>query len=315
MDFAEPVPSVLHRRTFRSLGVTRFREKLILTALGGCTIFTVLITISIVCLLVYQTINFFKMPETSVVDFLLGTKWNPTLGNEKHFGIWPLICGTMWVTVIAMTVALPLGLITAIYLSEYASRQLRNVLKPALELLAGIPTVVYGFFGLAIITPSLRAIGIEVDYYNALSGGIAVGILCLPTVASLSEDALRAVPRRLREAAYGLGGTKFDVSAKVVVPAALSGIISAFLLAVSRAIGETMIVAMCVGALPNLAADPRQQMQTMTGHMTAVAKGDLSNFGVEYYSIYSVALVLFCITLSLTIVGNIVRSRFQETYD
>lgn len=308
-------PDILSKRTFRSLSVTRLRERLIMIGLAACTLFTVLITVSIVSLLLVQTIEFFKMPETSVSDFLFGTKWNPILGGEPHFGIWPLICGTMWVTVIAMMVALPLGLITAIYLSEYAPRKLRNTLKPALELLAGIPTVVYGFFALAVITPSLQYIGIKVDFYNALSAGIAVGILCLPTVASLSEDALRAVPRRLREAAYGLGGTKFDVSMKVVFPAALSGIISASLLAIARAIGETMIVAMAAGALANLTYDPRQQVQTMTGHMTSMAKGDLSNFGVEYYSIYSVALVLFCITFALTLIGNIVRKRFQEAYD
>lgn len=308
-------PAVLERRQFRSLTATRFKEWFILALLACCTMFTVMITVTIVCLLAGQTIEFFKMPETSVSGFLFGLKWSPMLGNEKLFGIWPLICGTMWVTVIAMCVALPLGLITAIYLSEYAPQGLRNVLKPILELLAGIPTVVYGFFALVVITPALQWAQIQVDFYNAISAGIAVGILCLPTVASLSEDALRAVPRRLREAAYGLGGTKFDVSIKVVVPAALSGIISAFLLAVARAIGETMIVAMAAGALANLTTDPRQQIQTMTGHMASTAKGDISNFDVQYYSIYAVALVLFFITLALTLIGNIVRRRFQEAYD
>lgn len=311
-----PMPRVLSERSFRSLTGTRIREWFIVAALGCCTLFTLLTTIAIIVLLVGQTVKFFSMPGTSVIDFLFGLQWNPTLGEEKHFGIWPLICGTLWVTVIAMLVALPLGLITAIYLSEYAPPRLRNFLKPTLELLAGIPTVVYGFFALAVITPFLKHwLHIEVDYYNALSAGIAVGILCLPTVASLAEDALRAVPRSLREAAYGLGSTKFDVSLKVVVPAALSGITSAFLLAVSRAIGETMIVSLAAGSLAQLTADPRQQIQTMTGHMTQMAKGDLSNFDVEYYSIYSVALVLFCITLALTFIGNIVRRRFQEAYD
>ncbi|MDG1874908.1 MAG: phosphate ABC transporter permease subunit PstC [Mariniblastus sp.] len=308
-------PQVLRERKFRPLSATRLREAFILTALGCCTVFTVLITVTIVCLLVGQTVEFFKMPETSVKDFLFGLKWSPALGETKFFGIWPLVCGTLWVTLIAMCVALPLGLVTAIYLSEYAPQKLRNVLKPVLELLAGIPTVVYGFFALVVITPGLQAAGVQVDFYNALSAGIAVGILCLPTVASLSEDSLRAVPRRLREAAYGLGSTKFDVSMKVVVPAALSGIISAFLLAAARAIGETMIVAMAAGALAKLTLDPRGQVQTMTGHMAATATGDVSNFDVRYYSIYSVALVLFCITLALTIIGNIVRKRFQEAYD
>ncbi len=312
----DPTPQILVNRSFRSLGTTRFWESLIYLGLAACALFTVLITVSIVFLLISQTVTFFRMPETSVWEFLTGLKWNPMLGAEKHFGIWPLICGTMWVTVIAMAVALPLGLITAVYLAEYAPTWLRNTLKPSLELLAGIPTVVYGFFALSVITPFLSDyIGIKLDYYNALSAGIAVGILCLPTIASLSEDALRAVPVRLREAAYGLGGTKFDVSVKVVVPAALSGIISAFLLAAARAIGETMIVALAAGSLARLTADPRGQIQTMTGHMTQMAKGDLSNFDVEYYSIYSVALVLFLMTLTLSLLGNYIRMRFQEAYD
>lgn len=310
------LPDALSRRSLRSLTGTRIREGIVIGWLWCCTVFTLLITVAIIGLLVGQTIEFFGMPEVSVADFLFGTEWNPDLGNEKRFGIWPLICGTMWITVIAMLVALPLGLITAIYLSEYAPRRLRNFLKPTLELLAGIPTVVYGFFALAVITPFLKnGLGLPLDYYNALSAGIAVGILCLPTVASLSEDALRAVPRRLREAAYGLGSTKFDVSVKVVVPAALSGIVSAFLLAVARAIGETMIVAMAAGALAQLTINPFNQIQTMTGHMAQTATGDLSNFDVKYYSIYSVALVLFVITLSLTFLGNVVRKRFQEAYD
>ena len=312
----DSTPRILAQRTLRSLGATRVSESLIYVALAACALFTVLITLSIIGLLIGQTIQFFSMPETDVWEFLTGTKWNPLLGETKHFGIWPLICGTMWVTVIAMAIALPLGLVSAIYLAEYAPVWLRSILKPSLELLAGIPTVVYGFFALAVITPFLRdGLGIEVDYYNALSAGIAVGILCLPTIASLSEDALRAVPGRLREAAYGLGGTKFDVSMKVVVPAALSGIISAFLLAVARAIGETMIVALAAGNMARLTADPRQQIQTMTGHMTQMATGDISNFGVEYFSIYSVALVLFLITFLLSILGNVIRMRFQETYD
>jgi phosphate transport system permease protein len=309
-------PRILTERSFRSLGATRAWETVIYLSLAACALFTVLITVSIVVLLVWQTRTFFSMPETSVWEFVTGLKWNPQLGEVKHFGIWPLICGTMWVTVIAMIVALPLGLITAIYLAEYAPDWLRNILKPSLELLAGIPTVVYGFFALAVITPFLgNWVGIKLDYYNALSAGIAVGILCLPTIASLSEDALRAVPGRLREAAYGLGGTKFDVSVKVVVPAALSGIISAFLLAAARAIGETMIVALAAGSLARLTADPRGQIQTMTGHMTQMAKGDLSNFDVEYFSIYSVALVLFLMTLALSLLGNVIRLRFQEAYD
>ncbi len=248
-------------------------------------------------------------------EFFTGTQWNPLLGNEKHFGIWPLLCGTLLVTVVAMIVALPLGLVTAIYLSEYAPPRVRAVLKPTLELLAGIPTVVFGFFALMVITPTLNHVfqgAFEV--YNAASAGLAVGILCLPIVCSLSEDALHAVPRSLREAAYGLGATRFEVSVRVVVPAALSGIVSAFLLAIARAVGETMIVALAAGSSPRLTLEPRQQVQTMTGYMVQMASGDVSNYGVEYRSMYAVAATLFLMTLALTMLGNLIRRRFREAY-
>ncbi|MEM9410851.1 MAG: ABC transporter permease subunit, partial [Planctomycetota bacterium] len=203
-----------------------------------------------------------------------------------------------------------------IFLSEYAPRRLRAILKPILEVLAGVPTVVYGFFALSMVTPFLRDIlGIEIEFYNALSAGITVGILCIPTISSLSEDALQAVPNRLREAAYGLGGTRFDVAVKVVLPAALSGIVSASLLAIARAIGETMIVAMAAGGRARLTADPREEIQTMTGYITQAATGDLSNFGVEYFSIYAVAATLFCLTLCLTLIGHQIRRRYQEAYE
>ena len=292
------------------------RESIVKSGLIGCTVFSVLVTVAIVALLFGESYRFFQFEEVSLTGYLTGAKWNPLLGEVKNFGVLPLVCGTMWIAVIAMMVALPLGLITAIFLSEYAPKRLRAVLKPTLEILAGIPTVVYGFFALTAITPFLRdTLGIEVDFYNAISAGIAVGILCIPTVSSLSEDALQAVPLRLREAAYGLGGTKFDVAIKVVVPAALSGIVSAFLLAIARAVGETMIVALAAGSRAVLTADPRDQIQTMTGYMTQVAKGDVENFGVEYYSIYAVAATLFLMTLALTLLGQFIRKRFQETYE
>ena len=318
-------PALLRERRFRSLSAVRTYEFFIRGSLIACTVFSVLITLAIVVLLFSETVRFFNFniakegaaPEyVSVADFAFGTKWNPLLGEEKHFGIWALISGTLWVTVIAMIVAIPLGLITAIYLSEYAPKRLRSVLKPALEVLAGIPTVVYGFFALTLITPFLReTLGIQVDFYNAVSAGIAVGILCLPTVSSLAEDALTAVPTGLREAGYGLGGTKFDVSLKVVFPAALSGIISAFLLAVARAIGETMIVALAAGGRARVTFNPGNEVQTMTAWMTQVAKGDVSNFSIEYYSIYAVAITLFAMTLTLTVLGHIVRKRFREAYE
>ena len=310
-----PTPQLLSEKDMRSLSIVRAKERIVKSGLVGCTTFSILITVSIVVLLLRQSYEFFSYDEINLYKFTFGTEWNPLLGTKKHFGVLPLVCGTLWVTVIAMAVALPLGLITAIFLSEYAPRRLRSVLKPILEVLAGIPTVVYGFFAISVITPFLRDwLGIEVDFFNALSAGIAVGILCIPTVSSLSEDALQAVPNRLREAAYGLGGTKFDVAVKVVVPAALSGIVSAFLLAIARAIGETMIVAMAAGARPVLTADPTDQIQTMTAYITQVATGDVSNFAIEYYSIYAVAMTLFLITLCLTLLGNLIRARFRESY-
>lgn len=248
-------------------------------------------------------------------EFFGDTRWSFLMGDEKHFGIWPLICGTMLVTIVAMMLALPLGLVTAVYLSEYAPRSVRSVLKPTLEVLAGIPTVVYGFFALVVITPTLQTLIPGVSGFNALAAGIAVGILCLPTVCSLSEDALQAVPRALREGAYGLGATKYDVSVRVVVPAALSGIISAFLLAIARAVGETMIVALAAGSLPVMTADPRREIQTMTGFMVQMVSGDVSNFGVEYSSMYAVAAMLFVLTMLLTLIGQQVRKRFREAYE
>jgi phosphate transport system permease protein len=218
------------------------------------------------------------------------------------------------VTGVSALLALPLGLITAIYLSEYAPRGLRAVLKPVLEILAGIPTVVYGFFALTFITPALLGAGVEVDSYNALSAGLAVGIMTLPIVCSLSEDALQAVPRSLREGAYACGGTRLDVSVRVVVPAALSGIIASFLLAIARAIGETMIVALSAGGLAQLTADPRDQVQTMTGYMVQIFLGDASAAGVEYRSSYAVAFMLFLMTLVVTIVGYRIMRRYREEY-
>ena len=279
-----------------------------------CAAFSILTTLTIIVVLTIEAIEFFALEEVSLWEFLTGTEWNPLLGAEKHFGVWPLICGTLLVTGVGMSVALPLGLVTAIYLSEYAPKQLRAVIKPALEVLAGIPTVVFGFFALTVITPGFQWLHEGFDVYNAFSAGVAVGIMCLPIVCSLSEDALRAVPRGLREAAYGVGATKFDVSLRIVVPAALSGIVAAFLLAVARAVGETMIVALAAGNSPKMTADPRQEVQTMTAYMVQIFLGDASNFGPEYLSSYAVAATLFLMTLALTIIGHRVRVRFREEY-
>jgi phosphate transport system permease protein len=305
----------LIRSDQRSLAMIRTREIGIYVLLILCGLFSLMVTAAIIFVLTTETIHFFQTDEVTIANFLGSTKWNPLLGGTKSFGIWALISGTMLVTVIAMVIALPLGLVTAIYLSEYAPSRVRKTLKPILEVLAGVPTVVYGFFALMTITPILQKLHGGFDVYNAASAGIAVGILCLPTVCSLAEDALQAVPRSLRDAAYGLGGTRFDVSIKVVLPAALSGIISAFLLAIARAIGETMIVALAAGSLPQVTFDPRDQVQTMTGFMVQMASGDVSNYGAEYYAMYAVSFTLFVITLALTLVGNIVRKRFRETYE
>lgn len=296
----------------RSRAAARFRERGCRGLLAASSAFSVFITFTIVVVLLRESIRFFGLDEVRFADFVGSVKWSPLIGGE--IGVWPLVSGTLLVTGVAMVVALPLGLVTAIYLSEYASARLRSILKPTLEILAGVPTVVYGYFALMIITPSLKFLHEGFNIYNALSAGIAVGILCLPTICSLAEDALRAVPRSLRDAAYGLGATRFDVAATVVVPAALSGIVSACLLSISRAIGETMIVALAAGATARMTMDPRQEVQTMTGWIVQICLGDASHQGMGYFSMYAVAAVLFLITFSLTVVGNLVRNRFREKY-
>lgn len=315
---------------------TRAVEGAINSSLALCATVSVLTTFAIIFVLARETIAFFRMPEVSIAEFFFSARWAPLLGHEKHFGVWALIAGTVVVAGVAAIFALPIGLITAIFLSEYAPRRLRAVLKPVLEVLAGVPTVVYGFFALVAITPMLQEIlgpleGLRphlewapawmvdfltknVDAYNALSAGIAVGIMTLPIVCSLSEDALQAVPRSLREGAYATGATKFDVSTKVVVPAALSGIVAAFLLAIARAVGETMIVALAAGGLAQFTLDPRNQVQTITGYMVQIFTGDAPANGVEYKSSYAVASVLFVMTFALTLIGHRVLVRFREAY-
>jgi phosphate transport system permease protein len=305
------------KRTYqaRSLKGVYVKEWLIKCLLAGCGLLSLLITGSIIYILVKETAVFFARPDVSVADFFTSTEWTPILGSTVHYGIWALISGTLLISVIAMAIAVPVGLITAIYLSEYAPHRVRSVLKPVLEILAGVPTVVYGFFALTCITPTLKFFHDGFNIYNGMSAGIAVGILCLPIVTSLAEDALRAVPRALREGALGLGSTKWDVTVKVVVPAALSGIISAFLLAMSRAIGETMIVALAAGSQPHFTIDPREATQTMTGWMIQMGSGDTSQFDTRYYSMYAVAAVMFVVTLTFTMIGNWIRKRFREVYE
>jgi phosphate transport system permease protein len=256
----------------------------------------------------------FSANRVPLKEFFTRTEWNPQIGK---FGILPLVTATLMTSIIAMLVALPLGLAVAIYLSEYASTRARGILKPVLEVLAGIPTVVYGYFALTFMTPLLRAIlGIKtVDIYNTASAGIVIGILIIPLVSSMSEDALSAVPRSVRKAAYGLGATKLETATKVVVPAALSGIAAAFIVAISRAIGETMIVAIAAGAGPNFTFNPFASAETMTGHIVRISGGDLSYDSIDYNSIFAIGLLLFFMTLFLNIISQRVVRRFREVYE
>jgi phosphate transport system permease protein len=299
----------------KSVAARARRERLIVGALTLAAFFSIAVTTAIVFVLAKETWGFFQFDEVSLGEFFGGLEWNPLLGAEKHFGIWPLVSGTLLVTVIAASFALPIGLISAIYLSEYASARVRATLKPALEILAGVPTVVYGFFALTVITPLLQKLSPTFGNYNAMSAGLATGIMILPIVCSLSEDALRAVPRSLRDGAFALGGTRFDVSVKVVVPAALSGIVAAFLLAISRAVGETMIVALAAGGIAQITANPAAEVQTMTAYMVQIFLGDAPAFGVEYKSSYAVAATLFVMTFVLTMIGQYILRRFREEYD
>jgi phosphate transport system permease protein len=259
-------------------------------------------------------IDIFASNKVSLVEFFTRARWNPQIGQ---FGIWPLVNATLMTSTFAMMVALPLGLGVAIYLSEHASDGARRFLKPILEILAGIPTVVYGYFALTFMTPLLRKIfGLDtVQIYNTASAGIVMGILILPLVSSMSEDALSAVPRSLREAAYGLGATKLETAVKVVVPAALSGIAAAFIVAISRAIGETMIVAIAAGAGPNFTFNPFKAAETMTGHIVRISGGDLSYDSIDYNSIFAIGLMLFFVTLSLNIISQRIVRRFREVYE
>ena len=327
------VPSTPDARDLTRLGRPKSvaarvrRERIIVGLLAIAASFSILVTSAIIVVLAKETWGFFQFDEVSIGEFFGGLEWNPLLGAEKHFGIWPLVSGTLLVSVIAASFALPIGLISAVYLSEYASPRVRATLKPALEILAGVPTVVYGFFALTVITPLLQKANpflatfgspdapIAFGNYNAMAAGLATGIMILPIVCSLSEDALRAVPRSLRDGAFALGGTRFDVSVKVVVPAALSGIVAAFLLAISRAVGETMIVALAAGGVAQITANPTAEVQTMTAYMVQIFLGDAPAFGVEYKSSYAVAATLFVMTFVLTMIGQYILRRFREEYD
>jgi phosphate transport system permease protein len=268
-------------------------------------------TIGIILVLAIETMAFLR--EVPIVEFLTGTEWTP-LFSMPRFGVLPLVAGTTLVSLIAMAVALPMGLLSAIYLSEYASNGVRRVVKPVLEILAGVPTVVYGYFALLFVTPALQRFIPGLSGFNALSPGIVMGIMILPLVSSLSEDAMRGVPRRLREGSYALGATRMQTSLRVVVPAAFSGITAAFILAVSRAIGETMIVAIAAGQQPRLTFDPTVPVETMTAYIVQISLGDTPQGTIEYRTIFAVGMLLFIGTFGLNLVSAWLRERFREEY-
>lgn len=303
------VPGTINLRKKARIG-----ENLIQGFLFLCGAISILTTLGIVYELGKEAMLFFASKEVSLVQFITGTKWQPQI---LEFGIWPLVTATIITSAIAMCIALPLGLSVAIYLSEYASLRTRNFLKPTLEVLAGIPTVVYGYFALTFITPMLRNLfGRDiVEIYNTASAGIVMGILILPLISSISEDALRAVPNSLREAAYGLGATKLETAIKVVVPAALSGISAAFIIGISRAIGETMIVAIAAGAGPNFTLNPFRAAETMTGHIVRISGGDLSYDSLDYNSLFAIGLLLFLLTFALNLISQSIVRRFREVYE
>ena len=276
-----------------------------------CAIISILTTVAILFTLIFQALSFFN--EISIWEFLTGTRSTPIL-KPRAYGVLPLVSGTLLVTVIAAAVALPVGLFTAIFLSEYAPDKIRRIIKPVLEILAGIPTVVYGYFALTFVTPQLQVIFPDLLVFNALSAGLVMGLMIIPMVSSLSEDAMLSVPRSLREAAYALGATRFEVSLKVVVPAALSGIISAFILAISRAIGETMLVTIAAGATPRLTLNPLESVQTMTAYIVQLSLGEAAVGSLEYNTIFAVGLVLFAMTLIMNLLGFWVVRRFREAY-
>jgi phosphate transport system permease protein len=303
----------------------RVGETLIRGFLFACGALSVATTVGIVVVLSQQALLFFLDDEVTFAEFFSGTSWQPAIGQ---FGIWPLVLATLMVSVIAMVVALPLGLASAIYLSEYASQRVRAVIKPILEVLAGIPTVVYGYFALTFMTPMLRSIfGVSnVEIFNQASAGVVVGILIIPLISSLAEDALHAVPSTLREAAYALGATRLEVATRVVVPAALSGITAAFVVAISRAIGETMVVAIAAGASPKnftfgddslfgYILNPFEAGETMTGHIVRISGGDVSYNTIDYNSIFAIGLTLFLVTLGLNMLSRRFVERFREKYE
>ncbi len=288
------------------------KEKFIEFILKISAVVTILTTAGILYVLLSESISFFK--EVSIIEFLTNKEWTP-LFVKKNFGILPLVTGTLLTTFIAVSVALPVGITIAIYLSEYANKRFKKITKPLLEILAAVPTVVYGFFALVVVTPFLQSFIPNLSGFNSLSAGIVMGIMIIPYVSSLSEDALSAVPKSLRNASYGMGATRLQTSFRVMVPAASSGIIVSVILAFSRAIGETMIVAIAAGQQPRLTADPTVPISTITAYIVQVAKGDVPHDSLEYKTIFAAGISLFILTFLLNNISFYIRKKFREQYD
>ena len=293
----------------RSANSTRIQEILIRWVLLACASISVLTTIAVVGTLFEESVSFFRV--VPLAEFLFGTQWTPTL-LPRHFGILPLLAGTLMIALASSLIAIPFGLGSAVYLSEYAPRKVRRVLKPLLEILAGIPSIVFGFFALTFITPILQRLIPSTQVFNALSAGIAVGIMIIPLVASISEDAMAAVPDSMRKGAFALGATRMEVTTGIVIPAAISGIGASFILAVSRAIGETMIVAIAAGQSPVLTGNPLNSIQTMTGFMVNLSLGDIQQGTIEYKTVFAVGSMLFLMTFAMNLMARLTIHRYKE---
>jgi phosphate transport system permease protein len=287
------------------------KERIIELILMLAALVAVATTFAIVGVLLYESLSFFK--TVSVVEFFTDTQWTP-LFEDAHYGIMPLVSGTLTTSAIALAVAVPIGTISAIFLSEFASHRTRETIKPILELLVGVPTVVFGYFALFFVTPLLQSIYPDLPSFNMLGAGIVMGIMIIPYIASMSEDAMRAVPMSMREGSYAMGATRFQTAIRVVTPAAVSGIVAAYILAISRAVGETMVVAIAAGQQPNLTFNPLDSAATITAYIVQVAMGDLPHGSIGYQSIFAAGLVLMAMTLSFNIVGHWVRKKYRESY-
>ena len=300
--FRLPKSQKLKRRIF---------EKTVELLLFSAALVSVFTTLAIVGILVYESLVFFKV--VSIFDFLTDTQWTP-LFDDAHYGIMPLLAGTLTTTAVALLVAIPMGTIIAIYLSEFASHRVREIAKPFLELLGGIPTIIYGYFALLFVTPLLQKIYPDLPGFNMLSAGIVMGIMIIPYVSSLSEDAMRSVPMAMREGSYAMGATRLQTALFVVTPAAFSGIAAAFILGISRAVGETMVVAIAAGMQPNLTFNPAEPAATITAYIVQVALGDLPHGSIGYQTIFAAGLTLMLLTLTFNIIGHLLRRKYREAY-